>query len=534
MVLWGMLDPDNPANTPPGPLRRTGWMVGVYAVLACLVIPVFPHLPSANEFSRWALTVSLVERGSPEVSPAVGLLGDRIPDLATAQGRLYSNKAPGGSLLAVPAYALARTLVGPPSPDNLRASLTAMRLFSATIPLLLLCMAFARQGQRAGIDSDRILFALAVLLLGTPLFAYGLLLFSHALTAAALFGAWLLLFGDCRLRAGWKEIAAGALIGLSALSEYPTAVPGTMLILFSLRRLRLVGALRLTAGLLPFGLALAIYNHSAFGSVFALSSAFERTAEFHDLNQAGLWGIRLPRPLNLLGLLLGPHKGLLVFSPALALAFLAIPRARRRMEGPAFWALVLAPLSLLLVYAGYPNWHGGWTVGARYLVPALPFFAYLVLMGRPSKADAYLLGASVLAIVPTSLVFPFVSEGYALPWASFAAPLLAKGLVAPNLLHYVARPLAIAVPFLLVGTALYLALGARRLANALVGSVAWALLSFLCVATWFPDGDGSRWYVENSYFEQLDLSRVNPASIHGWTLRQLVIDRQLPPSSWPF
>ena len=55
------------------------------------------------------------------------------------------------------------------------------------------------------------------MLFGTPVFAYGLLLFSHALTAAALFGAWLLLFGDSRLRPRTCDLAAGALIALLGL-----------------------------------------------------------------------------------------------------------------------------------------------------------------------------------------------------------------------------------------------------------------------------------------------------------------------------
>jgi hypothetical protein len=534
MLLWGMADSEERDHAPPSPLRRVWWLMGLYALLALLVVPVFPHLPSANEFSRWALTVALVEQGSPEVSPALALLGDRIPDLATVGGRIYSNKAPGASLAAIPAYALARLVVGPPNPENLRASVTAMRLAIATLPLLLLCLAFARQAQRAAVAPERIAFAVAVMLLGTPLFAYGLLLFSHAVTAAALFGAWLLLFGESRLRPSSRELLAGALLGLAAISEYPTVVPGAVLVACSLRRRGLVGALRVAAGALPLLAVLAVYNHAAFGSVLALSVAFERTAEFRTQRQVGLWGIGFPSPIIAARLLLDPRKGLLVFSPVLVSAFVAIPEAWRKLDRSAFWALVLVPLSLLVVYAGFRDWHGGWTVGARYLVPAMPFLAYLLVTGRPRAGDSYLLGASVLAVVLTSLVFPFVSEGYAFPWVSFATPLLAKGLVAPNLLHHLSRALAIVVPFLLVAAAVLVTVGSRRCLHALAGMTVWALVSILCVAQWYPEGDGSRWYVEKSYFERLDVFRNPPPPIHPWTLRQMQFDRLLPPSSWPF
>jgi hypothetical protein len=534
VVLWGMANSEERAHAPPNPLRRVWWLVGLYTLLALLVVPVFPHMPSANEFSRWALTVSLVERGSSEVSPAIALLGDRVGDLAAVDGRLYSNKAPGGSLAAVPAYALARAVVGAPSPDNLRTTVTVMRLAIATLPVLLLCIVFARQAQRAEIAPERIAFGIAVMLLGTPLFAYGLLLFAHAMVAAALFGAWLLLFGESRLRDAWRELLAGALVGLAAISDYPSVVPGAVLVACSLRRRGVVGALRIAAGALPLLATLAVYNRATFGSVFVLSSSFERATEFRTLAQSGLWGIQFPSPMVAARLLFDPHKGLLIFSPVLVLAFAAIPEAWRRLDRPAFWALVLAPLSLLLLYAGYPNWHGGWTVGARYLVPTVPFLAYLLVRGRRRAADPYLLGASVLAIGLTSLVFPFVTEGYAFPWVSFAAPLLAKGLVAPNLLHYLWRPLAITVPFLLVAVALLLAVGPSRALHAVMGVTGWGILGLLCVSHWYPDGDGRRWYIEKAYFERLDVFQNPPPPIHPGTLRQMQMERLLPPSSWPF
>jgi hypothetical protein len=524
----------DPGPASSGPLRRTWWIISLYAALALLVIPVFPHLPSANEFSRWALSAAIVERGSVEVSPEIALLGDRIIDVAMRGGHLYSNKAPGGSLAAVPAYLAARTVVGPPDRHNLRATVTAMRLCICTLPLLALCIWFALHARRAGIAPQRIAFAVAVMLFGTPLFAYGLLLFSHALTAVALFGAWLLLFGDSRLRESMRELAAGLLLGLAAISEYPTAIPGAVLVACALRRRGIAGGLRIAAGVLPMVVALALYNHTAFGSVFALSSSFERSAVYDQLSRTGLWGVHWPSLWTAVRLLLDPSKGLLIFSPVLVLALIAISAARRRLAPAAFWALTLAPLSLFLVYAGYPNWHGGWTVGARYLVPAVPFLAYLLLLGRPRLVDPFLLGASAAAIALTTLVFPFVSEGYAFPWASFSAPLLFKGLVAPNLLHFVSRTAAIAVPFALVAAALLLAAAPRRAPHTLAGIVVWTLAGIFCVATWFPRGDGTRWYVENVYFERLDvLHQANP-HLDPRVRRQMQFDRMLPPTSWPF
>jgi hypothetical protein len=265
-----------------------------------------------------------------------------------------------------------------------------------------------------------------------------------------------------------------------------------------------------------------------------LSSSFERVAEFREVRQTGLWGIGFPSPAKGLRLLLDPSKGLLVFSPVLLLAFAAFSVARRSLGSPAFWSLVLAPMSLLLVYAGFGDWHGGWTLGARYLLPCLPFLAFLLLFARPRVFDAPLLGASVAAVVLTSLVFPFVSGAYAFPWASFAMPLLAKGMVAPNLLHFWSRTLAVGVPFAIVAAALYLTFDVRRFVLMAAGLAAFVLLGFLAVATFFPESDGSRWYVERVYFEQpADPDEPAPTA-DSHILRKMQRDRATPPSSWPF
>jgi hypothetical protein len=218
----------------------------------------------------------------------------------------------------------------------------------------------------------------------------------------------------------------------------------------------------------------------------------------------------------------------------LVLALAAIPAARRGLDAAAFWSLVLVPLALLLVYAGYSNWHGGWTVGARYLVPAMPFLCYLLLFGRPHILDPLLLGASAAAVVLTTLVFPFVSQAYAFPWASFATPLLAKGLVAPNLLHFLSRTAAVAIPFAIVAVALFLAAEPRRSLLTAAGVSIWTLVGFLCVAAWFPGSDGSRWYVDKVYFEQLDLRSEPAPPIDPRILKWMRSDLLMPPSSWPF
>lgn len=518
------------AAGPPGSRR----LIGLFALLALVVVPVFPHFVSPNETTRWALAAAVVEKGSLEVTEPARLLGPRMEDVADVGGRLYSNKAPGLALLALPGYLAARPLAGPPSRESLRPSLGAMRLAGATLPALLLAFTFARLVPRDG--GREALFAL---LFATPFLAYALLLFAHALVAAALFGAWAALFapGEAR-RAPSRDVLGGALLGLAVLSEYPAAVPAALLAL-------LAGALapgrllRIALGGLPFAALLGAYNAACFGSPFQLSSGLEKDAAFRELARTGLFGVGLPKPSIVARLLLDPSKGLLVFTPLLLLVPAGLRAARTKLAPASFAALVLVPLAVLLTYGGYPNWHGGFTVGARYLVGALPFLLFPLAFLRWGPVAAALAGASTAAVALTTLVFPFVPPGFPLPWGSFAAPLLSQGLVAPNLLHLAARPLAVAVPFLLVLAAAAVAVGRGRALPFLAGALVWAGagLALPRLAPLSPPLVVQRGYVAEVYFGRAGaLEQAMPAGVPvPPRLRaRKELEESLPPAPWPF
>lgn len=516
----------------------------IFLALALLVVPVFPHFVSPNEMSRWLTAASLVSKGTPEVGSLAPLLGPAFEDLAEKDGRLYSNKAPGLALVSLPGYLLALPLAGPPSARQLRPAVNAMRLVGSTLPALLLAFALDASLAAFGAPFARRRLAVATLLFATPLLAYGLLLFSHALVAASLFGAFALLFApaDERTRAR-REAWAGALLGLAVLSEVPAAVPAGVLFGASLLRRDGRRALRLAAGAAPFALALGAWNAACFGSPFLLSSGLERSAEFRELSRTGLFGVSLPSPAILARLLFDPVRGLLVFSPVLALALPGALAAWRRIPRDAALALVLAPTAILLTYAGYPNWHGGWTVGARYLVSALPFLAALVGLRDGGRGEALLVGASGAACALATLSFPFVPAGFDFPWVSFSLPLLAHADGVPNLLHLLPLPpgwrgVALAVPLLLAAAGVAAAVPGRR-GLALAGSAAALVLpgAFLLARPELPSLVLQRAYVEEVYFERDGaIAAVLPKGIPppARLLRRRDLERSLPPLPWPF
>ncbi|MBK6405409.1 MAG: hypothetical protein IPF66_10380 [Holophagales bacterium] len=158
---------------------------------------------------------------------------------------------------------------------------------------------------------------------------------------------------------------------------------------------------------------------------------------------------------------------------------------------------------------------------------------------RWGPVAAALAGASTAAVALTTLVFPFVPPGFPLPWGSFAVPLLSEGLVAPNLFHFVWRPLAIAAPFVLVLAAALAAFGRQRLAPFLAGAFLWtaAGLALPLLAPLSPPLVVQRGYVEEVYFTREGaLARAMPAGVPVPPRlgARKALEETLPPSAWPF
>jgi hypothetical protein len=495
--------------------RRAAAILALYALLAVVAVPIFPHFLSPNEFSRWLLDASVVERGTIEVTELARAFGPRFEDLAEYEGRLYSNKAPGTMLLTLPAHAAARLFS-----SALRPTLTAMRLAGATLPLLIFGILILRFAARYEIAAERARIVLWILLFATPLFGYGLLLFGHALVAAALFGAWLALDEN-------RHGLAGVLLGIAVAAEYTALFPAAVLVIgvASTRAWNRLARLILAAA--PFAIFVALYHYAAFGSALRNPYSYSKLRAYRELIGSGLFGLHAPSPLTAVKILFDPTYGLFVFAPVLVLGIVALAAARKTLAARSFWTLVAVPATLFIVYAGYPYWYGGWNVGPRFLVPAIPFLALPLLFRRGDWLEALLAGASSAAVTLTALVFPFVPEAFAFPWRSLALPLIADGLVAPNLVHLVDRRAAVVFPFAVVLAAMACALPPRRLVVAVAGAVSIILL--------VPRGSApvvalQRSYIAEVYFERRGAMAAPPPGL----VRRRDYERALPPPAWPF
>jgi hypothetical protein len=415
--------------------------LGIVAALHVLVVNYWPGFPSPNERSRAYQALAIVSRGRLSVDEEVKRLGG-MEDLASSNGHLYPNKAPGATLLVVPAALVAHAFA-PSDGAELVWTLFGGRLLASSLPFLLTVALLA--GHTAGNSQRGAILAATALALATPALPASLLLFSHSLTAFLLLAAYVLLHGPN----GKRAALAGLAIGWAACTEFSAVIPGVVLLIAASPRLRLRGlAACAIGGVLP-AIGLAAYNQACFGAPFALSYGHETHPAFAAINQHGLLGVGLPALSGAAGLLLSPARGVLVWAPVIVSAGAGL----RRVTRSELAALAGGPLALLIAMSGYPNWHGGWFPGPRYLLAMLPLVLILADRGAEALAGSrpwrIAIGAALLwggALTWLSLAsFPFPPEDYPLPAVTFALPLLRAGVLVPSWLPGPALAVALAL-----------------------------------------------------------------------------------------
>ncbi|PYJ07066.1 MAG: hypothetical protein DMF06_16785 [Verrucomicrobia bacterium] len=456
----------------------------IYLFVAVYLLPMFPHGGSANELTRWATAASLVENGSFEISWTEPLLGKNV-DTAVVGEKTYSNKAPGTAVLAAPFYALSRIFVGPPNASNIRTSWFLMRLFIGTLPLLLLGLWLYRKG------ADE--FSLATFLFATPLFLYSLLFFSHVFVAVLVYFAFRLLYdagGGSLKKCFW----AGVLSGVAVTSEFSAVFAIFVFaagLLFTGKRERYRRLSYFILGGAPFALILLLYNNALFGSPFSISYAHESFPEWAGVASQGVFGIGFPTLSNGILLLLSPSRGLLFYSPILVLSIIVLFSSRERTSlrhRIKIWAAIVS----FLIMCGHGAAHGGWAMGARYLILILPLLLDSFVRAEGSRfssiAQGSLFASSVLLCTIPALTFPFPPPEFGYPHNNFWKPFLVNDhWFTPTLANSFGLPSGVAgiVPVLLallgvIGVVCWKARQPKSFAlAALAGSAAVGIYVFL-------------------------------------------------------
>ncbi|WP_428269591.1 hypothetical protein [Haliangium sp.] len=380
-----------------------------------------------NQNSRFDLVRSIVELRTSKIDAYYRNTGDlscRGPDGRCrrpnpARGKhAYCDKAPGVSWLAVPAYTAVYIARGG-EPRRRQTSGVAAHISTvwaialpSAIAVAMLYLLLAVFGLsvywRAG-------FALAYGL-ATLAFPYATVLYGHQLMAALVVIALSLLVRQRHLGTGPPRplllAAAGALLGYAVVVEYPAAlavVPVCIYATVFVRPWQRLGYLFL--GMAVPGLALAAYHWSVFGSPLALPYDF--STQPHR-GQGFFMGLALVPDWGVVGqILVSDYRGLFYSAPWLVLAVpglvVLFRRARFRAEAGVCLAVVLL---FLWLNASLVDWQGGWAMGPRYLVPAIPFLA---------------IGAAGVALLPVRRM-----------WQKLAATAVGGALVIYSAVHMLA------------------------------------------------------------------------------------------------
>ena len=392
------------------------------ALLACLyfALTAADGIISTNDGSHYALTKALAVDGTAQIDPYVNYGAIQPPkgtpttddyrDVSARDGHFYSDRPPGTAFLAVPFYWLGELV----SRISGRRDLDfPLRYVTMLPPLLGAATALALYWLARGLGAGRSAATLTAgsAALTTLLLKYATLLYSHiagALFATAALAA--ILLAERRPGRSWPLALGGALLGWSAVTEYPNLLLIVPVGLYVLWCAWCGPAPRGFAprGPLVFSLAWAVpililagYDWLAFGAPWHTSYTYQY---YFEWSRSPLTTYVTPPLTGLRWLLFGP-SGLFVITPALALALWGLLILARRAPARAMLLLGVV-LIVLLPTALHRTYYGGGSHDTRYLlviVPALyaPLALWLdavALPRRPLARLALLGGAALLAL----------------------------------------------------------------------------------------------------------------------------------------
>ena len=424
-------------------------MGALLVVIALFALPIAGNLPATNpnEVARIELAVAVAHWARLDIGPAAHVYG-LSEDVARRKQKIYSDKAPGLSLTAVPLIWILDPILPRqgvtdlPTYWPLRHALTLVLVALPTAGLALFIASVVPSP-----DSRRRAPLLLIAALATPLWTYATVFFGHVPAALLITVGWVLLLrgkgeeADPRTR--WLAAAGGAATGLAVTTEYPTillavVIFGTLLIRRTPLPVLFAAGMGAVAGILPA----LVYHHLAFGAPWLTGYAFKAHADFQAIHGSGVVGVSWPTIEGLWGVLFSPRRGLFYFSPLLLIAPLGVRWTVRREGWREVAPAVVAVAVYMLFAAGFSDWEAGWCAAARHLVPVVPLMTIFAL-GAAGVLGARRWGRVVLVVLValsginnflTIAVSPFFPPQFNVPLGQLVLPSITEGAGFPNLL----------------------------------------------------------------------------------------------------
>ena len=412
--------------------------MGLFALVWISIVWFDSWAFNPNNSTRLFAAISLVERHEATIDPFAVLTIDK----AEFGRHYYLDKAPGMTLMATPAVAVADLVTGDKAADfpmkidnddfadfmQLRLRLavaTTTAILTAFAAVLLLDLATGITGSpQAGLVTA-LGYAMA-----TPVWGWSTTLFGHApVGALLLIATWAIWRGTSGTREMGRyryPLMAGAALGWSMVVEFPAVISATPVIIWGVWRTREMAwplrarifgltALAGAAALLP----MMAYDEIAFGQAFKVG--YSGVVGFNGMNQ-GLFGVTYPKLEVLWEITFGPARGMLWVAPILILAPFGLFRLIRAPETRDIGVLAAAITLVVLLYnASYVYWDGGYSTGPRHSIPLVGFLMLgIAPLWRRWRATGHgwiagLIGSGIflnLVIASTEIAAP---SGYRFP-----------------------------------------------------------------------------------------------------------------------
>ena len=401
--------------------------IAVFLVVNSLTI----HHGGTNAASRAAMTFGMLTHHTF----AIDGFQDMTIDLSkTPDGHYYSNKPPGPAILGFPiAWVVDELWVDHPTDPKEQALQRKMNwilisfvesIFLQIIPCIFLVLYVDGFLKRRNYSVGARGIALVGFLFGcTPSFLQNSM-FGHGMAAWASLAA-------VTLAADGLLVGSAACFGIALLADYGAAflLPGLLWMWLPRNKTIIYSFKSIFLGALIPAILWIWYHTASFGSPFVTSHKF-LAPQWVDVpkEQSALWGIFYNSPnLDVIqSLFFGRQRGLLYLEPWILVSFIFglvwLPTLRKTEEGRVLApAVYITFIGLLLANSAFNGWHGGLTVGPRYLSVGLalfPLWAALLFDVAPKAVKGLLVGTMGFALIYFSLGFPqsILTED---PWIEF-------------------------------------------------------------------------------------------------------------------
>jgi hypothetical protein len=346
---------------------------GVFIVVPILYVSAFNGVTCSNDGSHYALLRSLLDTGSPVIDNFVKFT--EYNDYSRYGDHFYSDRPPGTAVLAAPFYRVGSVLPipvpAPPSKHDAGNPALFWLLLAPACAAWLTGYVFFLLQRRLGVRPGFALLSCCALLIGSVLWKYGTILFSHAFSACLVLGGVYIAMTTSRWTVQ-KALALGVVLGASVAVEYQNAVfvlivVGWVILDRGARSWKL--AIGLAIGLAVVGVPLLFYFKTFFGGWFSTS---------YSARVGDLWARDIVSTFS--GNMLHGLRGLIWYDkdgtgwlwrmPFVAFGLvgfgLVVKRERRELLLPLAVVVVM-----VLLFSAHFTFHG-YSGDGRYILPYFP------------------------------------------------------------------------------------------------------------------------------------------------------------------